>query len=162
MQLFIKRQRFSATNLYFFHLPHWQDKNQRLKGENQWQYKNHHDSHNDLQRQSYFYIIHKSILSGRHHQGIRRCRKRRSKTHTCTYRHGKQERNRTDSNLYGTLQSNRSKQNSGSRITNKHRHQRSRKINTCHQCNWSVWSQTVHQCIGNILNSFKNTHLNIL
>lgn len=30
MQLFIKRQ--------------------RLKGENQWQYKNHHDSHNNLQR----------------------------------------------------------------------------------------------------------------
>ena len=69
--------------------------------------QNHHDSHNNLQRQSYFYIIHKSILTGRHHQGVRRCREWRSETHTCTYRHSKQEGNRTYSDLYGTLQSNR-------------------------------------------------------
>ena len=51
-----------------------------------------------------------------------RCRERRSETHTCTHRHGKQERNRTNSDLHSTLQSNRGKQDSSSGITDKHSH----------------------------------------
>ena len=74
-------------------------------------------------RNAYFHIIHKSILSGRHYQCIRRRREWRSKTHTCPHCHSKQERNRANPDLYSTLQSNRCQQYRSSRITDKHSHQ---------------------------------------
>ena len=87
-------------------------------------------------------------MPGRHHQSIGRSGKRRSETHACRYGHRKKERNRTNPYLHRALQGNRRHKHSRHRIADKHRHQRSGKVNSSHQGYGSVSPQPAHQGIG--------------
>ena len=118
--------------------------------EEQRQGKHHDNPHDDLQRQPDFHVIHKGVLSRRHHQGIGRSGERRSETHAGRHRHRKQERHGTDTYLQGALQGYRSHQHSSHRIADEHRHQRSGEVNAGHQRHRPVGAQTADQRAGDV------------
>ena len=47
-----------------------------LEREEQRKYKDHHDSHQDLERKTDLDEIHEGVLSCRHDKGVRRCGER--------------------------------------------------------------------------------------
>src|SRR5574344_1650331 len=104
-----------------------------LKSKQQWQHKCHHDTNNDLQRQAHTNIIHKGISPSLHHKRIRRCGKRRGKTHAGAKRHRKQEWIRANTQLLRSHQSNRRHQHGRGSIADKHGHERSGEVNASQQ-----------------------------
>ena len=127
----------SSWNFFFFIFLEW---------EQQRQYKYHHNTHDNLQRQTYLDVIHEGILTGRHHECIRRSRERRSKAHAGCYRYCKEERSRINTNLYRTIHGNRCQKYRCSRIADKHRHQRSGEIDTSHQSERTVHRHRLSLC----------------
>ena len=92
----------------------------KSEGEKQGQYEYHDDTHNDLQWQTDFDVIHESVLSGRHDQCIGRRGERRGKTHTGSDGYRKKERIWAGSDLYCRLQGYGSQKYGRGGIADKH------------------------------------------
>ena len=119
-----------------------------LERENQRQHENHHQTHDDLQRQANFHIVHKDVFAGRHHERVGRRGERRSEAHAGGNGNREEERRWVDADLLRTVQRNGGKQYGSRRIAYEHRHERRSEVNAGHKRHWSELSETVDQRSG--------------
>ena len=87
-------------------------------------HEGHHHTDDDLQRQTYLYIIHKRVTTRRHHQRIRRSGERRGEAHTGSQGYRQEEGVWTHPYLLRCHPGNRRHENRRGGIADKHRHER--------------------------------------
>ena len=114
------------------HHPHFLKDEPRYgsERENQRQYENHHQSENELQRQSDFYVVHERVLPGRHHQCVRGSGERRCEAWAGSERNCEEERQRAYAEPDRALHGYRCKQHSRGRVAYEKRHQRGGEVDT--------------------------------